>query len=314
MKAPSTLSIAGIVFITLASCSADHSSNGYKAQDLAVTPSPTAASADSTVMSASETADGSVISLNDPARKIIKTADLRCRVKDVYAATSHIEQMTTATGGQISDSRMENATDDTRTLPYSSDSLRQVESYTTTAHLTLRIPVSKLDTVLTDIAAQSAFINSRNLHLDDVTLRYLSNKLKNTAMTANDAGQQAKKLARRTGDAVYSGEYADHRNETVIDRRIENLQLSDQVAYATLTLDLYQPQRISFMIVPDITSLMKPTIWQQAGIAINNGWLLLRSLFIALLQIWPIVLVLIAGLSYYYFRRSGRRTTPIMRA
>lgn len=249
--------------------------------------------------------DDHALSLNDPARKVIKTADLRCRVTDVFAATTHLERLAYASGGQIADSRLDNVTDDKRSLPYKTDSLREVESYTTTAHLTLRIPVAQLDTVLTDIAAQSAFVHTRSLKLDDVTLRYLGNKLKNEAQSTGGASKQAQALARRSADAVSVGQYADERAETRIDRRIENLQLSDQAAYATLTVDLYQPQRVAFVIVPDTALLMKPGFGQQVLMALNNGWLLLRALMIGLLHIWPLLLIAAAAILIYR-RRSGR--------
>jgi hypothetical protein len=292
------------ILVFAASCHNAGDRNAYRTSDLSEAPT-----ADSAMVSApapSNMSGEKLIPLNDESRKIIKTADLRCRVTDVLSATTHVELLAQSTGGQISDSRLENNAEEVRSLPYKPDSLRQVESYTTTAHLTLRIPVSRLDTVLSDIAANAAFINNRSLHLDDVTLRYLSNKLKNEAMATNGADQHALTLARRSKDAVFSGEYTDERNETRIDRRIENMQLTDQVTYATLTLDLYQPQRISATIIPNIEYLMKPTLAQQIGIALNNGWLLLRAIFIGLLQIWPLLLLLIAGLIFYRARRAKR--------
>ena len=253
--------------------------------------------------------DDKVLSLNAPARKIIKTADLRCRVEDVYTATTRIERMANAIGGQIANSKLENVTEESRTLPYKTDSLQQVESFTTTAQLTLRIPVNALDTILADIAGDAAFINNRSLHLDDATLRYLSNKLKQEAMAAHDATGRSGALAKRTGDAIVSGIYTDDHNEASIDRRIGNMQLVDQAAYATLTVELYQPPRISRSIMPDMEALMKPTMGQQAALALNNGWQLLRGLLIALLTVWPLLLVSAAGyFAWHVYRlRSVRQ-------
>jgi hypothetical protein len=305
----SVLSVVSIIaIISVTSCRNAGSGGDRSAETTSLAP----IAADSTsITSNTAAANGLVeadkpIALNDRSRKIIKTADLRCRVTDVFAATTHIERLAAATGGQISASRLENATDNTQRLPYKTDSLQQVESYTTTAHLSLRIPVLMLDTVLSDIAANASFINTRNLMLDDVTMRYLSNKLKNDAMASNDAAQKARLLARKSHEAIYSGEYTDERNDTRIDRQIENMQLNDQVTYATLTLDLYQPQRISRSIIPDIEYLMKPTVGQQAGMALSQGWQLLQAMFIALLQVWPLILVIIGGWLLYRYRRAKK--------
>jgi len=307
MKASLIITVSIAVLFALASCGNAGSGNDHTTASMS-----TEGVADSVAMTSSAApTDGAVaaeqpIALNDRSRKIIKTADLRCRVKDVFAATTHIERLTSAAGGQISESRLTNATDDTHTLPYSSDSLRQVASYTTTAHLTLRVPVVMLDTVLSDIAGNASFINTRNLVLDDVTMRYLSNKLKNEAMADNDAARRARVLARKSREAVYSGQYTDVRNDTRIDRQIENMQLNDQVTYATLTLDLYQPQRISQTIIPDIDHMMQPTLGQRAGMALSQGWQLLQSIFIGLLQVWPLIILLIIGWLLYRYRRARK--------
>ncbi len=297
-----------ILCIALASCGRnERSAEAVSKADLAVAaPAPPAEAM------ANSSDESKALSLSSPSRKIIKTADLRCRVSDVFTATTNIERLSNSVGGQISDSKLENSSDEVRSLPYKSDSLKQVSSYTTTAHLNLRIPVSSLDTVLGSIAAQSAFVDSRNLHLDDVTLRYLSNKLKNDAMGGNDAASRARGLARKTGDAVFSGDYTDERNNTRIDRRIENMQLNDQVTYATLTVDLYQPQRIHEMIIPDIAFLMKPTLGQQASLAINNGWQLLKALFIGLLEIWPLSLLALAAIIVFRRYRSRKPARAVL--
>ena len=304
MKASMIALLFGILFLA-ASCNSDRSGGKHAS----VQPAASEASGNVDFDANQKTVNGNVsseaaMSLNAPERKIIKTADLRCQVTDVFAATTRMERLAATTGGQISESKMENVTENLRTLPYKTDSLRDVVSYTTTAHLILRIPVMSLDTVLSDMAANAAFINSRSLHLDDVTMRYLSNKLKNEAMESNDPASRARTLAHHSGEAVLSGDYADQRNETRIDRHIENMQLRDQVTYATLTVDLYQPQRISQTIVPDIEYLMKPTMGQQAGIALNNGWQLLRAILIGLMQIWPLLLIATIGyLSYRFYKR-----------
>jgi hypothetical protein len=301
----SHIALIGIL-LTAAACNSEHRS-GYNSRN----GISAAAAADSVAAFAEErtpaTADlRQPAPINDPARKIIKTADLRCRVGDVFAAVTRTERLVAATGGQVSDSRMENSTDETRSLPYKPDSLRRVESYTTTAHLTLRIPVTALDTVLSDIAAGADFINNRSLHLDDVTLRYLSNRLKNEALAANNSAQHAQKLARHSHEAIYSGDYTDERNETRIDRQIENMQINDQVSYATLTVDLCQPQRLAQRVVPDIGNLMKPTVGQQAALALADGWQLLRVAVVGLLRIWPLLIVAAAGVFLFRYRRSRR--------
>lgn len=303
------LGIPVLFIIGLASCGRSSEQQAYKAATHASAPAVESEVAADAAPGAPEANEDKAMSLESNVRKIIKTADMRCRVRDVYAATSGMERMMADVGGQISESRMDNQSTGTRTLPYKTDSIRQIQSYTTTAHLTLRVPVRKLDTVLSSIAAQAAFIHSRNLKLDDVTLQFLGNRLRNEAAAANDAAERARMLARRSSDAVSAGQYTDERDDQRIQRRLENMGIQDQVTYATLQVDLYQPERIDEQIVPDMDRLMKPSFGQQVGMALSGGWQLLQQFLVWLVQVWPILLAGVLVWLLFRFRKV-RRIVP----
>jgi len=236
---------------------------------------------------------GSTLPLNDPARKLIRSADLRCRVSDVLGTTTAVERMVASCGGQITTSNLENTATSTETLPYKTDSLRQVSAFTTTSHLHLRVPVSKLDTVLAAIAAQSTFMNSRNLKLDDVTLSYLSNELKNAAMQEHDPSKMAQQKAIKAQEVLAVSQYMDQRNETRIDRHLDLLKVDDQVSYANLDIDLYEPERVQNLIIPNVKYLMNPTLGQQTRLALGDGWRFLSGFFILILEVWPFSLIVL---------------------
>lgn len=246
--------------------------------------------------------------INSPDRKIIRTADLRCRVKDVFATTSGIENLVTSLGGQVSKSTLENSIDDTRRLQYASDSLQVVQSYTTTAQLTLRVPFERLDTLLTVIASNSAFMNERHLKLEDVTLQYLGNQLRNKAQEQNNVVGQVSKGKRKISQIIDAGQYIDQRNDQRIDRTIENFSLNTQARFATLTLDLYQPQRLDRQIIADTDKMMQPGFGQRTKMALMGGWQMIQELMLLLLRIWPLVL---AGLIVMIvFRKKLIRLAP----
>lgn len=115
--------------------------------------------------------------------------------------------MTTNLHGVIIESRMENSTTGTNIFPYKPDSLKQATSFTTTAHLTLRVPVKQLDTLLYGVAAQAGFIDARVLQLEYVTLQHLSNQLKEAAAAENDLPDDARQMARKTADVIAVGDY-----------------------------------------------------------------------------------------------------------
>ena len=252
-------------------------------------------------------AAGNVLSLNDPARKLIHTANINCRVKDVYTATSSLETLVFSVGGQVMESHLENQRSAVRMQPYVTDSLRQVQEYTTTSHLTVRVPVRRLDTVLHAVAANADFIESRNLELEDVTFQYIGNKMLNDKTT--DLTGEALKRSKKTADVMEVSQYSDERKAEAISRSVENMSIDDKVSYATFTVDLSQPARIDALIIPDTEHLMQPALGQRLQQALHNSVLMVQAVLVFFVTIWPL-LVFIALLLWgirYYSRRSQLR-------
>ena len=302
MRLPVSILLITAGCVLAASCNNEPHKN-YEATAADSTSSVTAAAA-----APDDARKSAIAPINSPDRKIIKTADLRCRVTDVIASTTRIEHLVTEAGGQISQSHLANETNMKNTLPYTGDSVRELQSYTTTARLTLRLPVAKLDSILVAIAGQAAFVQTRNLQLQDVTLQYLSNKLKNGA-TANTTTTAAKPvtLARKTGDAITANNYAQSQSDANINRNIENLSLIDEAAYATLEVELYQPQRLDVVIAANTEHMMQPAFSQRVHEALATGSRLLQLLCVGLLTIWPLLLGAAVTLLLVFRRRVWKR-------
>lgn len=259
-------------------------------------------------IAADSSGENNVMALNDPDRKLIHTADINCRVKDVYNATASLEAMVHSVGGQVMESRLENRRSEMHMQPYTNDSLRQVQEYTTTSHLTVRVPVSHLDTVLHAVAANADFIESRNLELQDVTFQYIGNKMLNKG--AADLTDDALKRSKKTSDVMQVSEYADERKALEINRSVENMEIDDKVSYATFTVDLAQPARVDVLIVPDTEQLMQPGLGQRLKQAVHSSVMILQSLLVFIVTIWPLLLIiaLLFGTIRYFSRRQQWRT------
>lgn len=257
-----------------------------------------APSADSVVMSSN------LSDINSPSRKIIHTADIRCRVSDVYRSVDTLERMVNELGGMIAESHMENSTTSVRSVRFSVDSLKQVTGYTTTAHLTLRIPNFFLDTVIRKVPMLATFIDTRTMQRQDVTLKYLANAMKNQA-----AGIAPPAIADKKNGGVKENKAASSPqalgNDTVIDRRIENLQILDDVNYATLKVDLYQPEKVDVQIVADTDRAASVPFGSRILLALGDGWQMMKGLVIVLLTAWP--LWLLVGLVLYALSIMRRR-------
>lgn len=241
------------------------------------------------------------------AAKVIKTADISCRVEDVVAASSKIEQAVVAMGGHVEDSRMSTNIVDDKTMPYKPDSLRHVQVCSPSAMLKLRVPTAKLDSVLSILPAIAVYIDGRRLSQEDVTLRYLSNEMLNAP-----TGKTAR--VRVNGqEALAMNKYTDEQKEKRVARAIENLDLEQRAAFASLTVGLSQPEVVRVQILPEMESLVTTPFYMRCYMASHTGIEIVKGIILVLLSIWPLLLtgaVLFVGLRKVK-RRKQRKDIPL---
>jgi hypothetical protein len=294
MKTARCILLFATVAFFLSSC-ANGSGEGaaYSAAAPATTSQVEASAADSA---------GTVLSLADPARKILRTADLRCRVRDAYAAASALETAVRSIGGAIAESRLQATESYTEEVAHGDDSLKQIRTFTTSAHLTLRVPVAQLDSIVQLVPHNAVFLHHRTLAQEDATLRYLGAELKNKSA---DHTREALAKARKTGDVITAAEYDAKRTERSIDRRIENLDILDRAAFATLTVEYYQPQSVDEQVVVNPAAAARTPLGARMAMAIRSGWRGMESLVVAVVALWPLWLLTVAGVMLYRAIRRG---------
>ncbi|WP_160715524.1 DUF4349 domain-containing protein [Chitinophaga solisilvae] len=279
--------------MVLAACGQRH----YRsAEDAAHSPEQQAvAAADSTDFSSD------ISALNSPSRKRVRTADVRCRVQDVFRAASRLEQTVTAVQGIVVESRMKNEAVQQHELPYTSDSVRQVQLYTPTASLTLRVPVGHLDSVVHTLTSMAAFIEYRTLTDQDYTWNYLSNSLK------NDKLAPVKKIKPDAGTSSLDiAKFEEEQHEKSVDRSISNMQLLDNVAYSTFTVQLFQPEVADVQVVVNPQQFKRAPFGTEVRTALRDGAVMMRNILLGMLQVWPFWIAVAAGIAAYrrYFAKS----------
>jgi hypothetical protein len=267
-----------IPILALCACQGQYNHNAKEAYTYADTADTTAFPAD-------------MANLTSPSRKRIRTADVRCRVTNVFTATSRMEQLVTSLNGIVVESSMQNVALQQHEFPYSSDSVKRVQLYTPTANLTLRVPVAQLDTVVYTLTGMAGFIDHRILKETDATLHYLANALKNQ-QTNNDNRTVVPDKKVTTLDVA---KYQDQKQDQVIDRKIANLDIQDNVAFATFTVQLFQPEMADIQVVVNPAQITRAGFGTEILTALRCGGELLRELIIFFLQLWPLWLILVAG-------------------
>jgi len=229
-------------------------------------------------------------------RKIIRNVDFHCKVPNVLNAVTLLEKQVKAAGGMIAGSHIDNSSGEMRTIAYKPDSLKQVQVYHTTATMVLRVPAAMLDSVVSLIPTVSGFVETRTLSQQDVTLKYLSNHLLNKPEETHSKVSRGNQQAADSKDVIEIEKNEDARREHTINRYIENLRITDDVAYATLSVQFTQPDQTLVQIIANPDYIMTVPFATRCSVAMQGGLELVSGIIIGLLSIWPLLLIMSIGL------------------
>ena len=262
---------------------------------------------DSSVTRPLEDTLGSSLGLTSPERKIIRTADFNCKVQNVFTAVNGLENLVKSVGGMVQDSHIENSSNEPQTIEYKPDSLKRTQVYTTTARLTLRVPSDCIDSVVQNIPAMVTFIDSRTLSQNDVTAHFLGNQLKNAIGTKVYTPGKGVQLAKNTEDLVQLQEYEDNKQAQLVNRKVENMLLLDDVHYATITVALSQPQQVLVQTIINPDYFTRVPFILQFQSALRSGWEGILEVLVAFMSIWPLLILSVIGWKVYRFWLKNRR-------
>jgi hypothetical protein len=254
--------------------------------------SPSSTFHEATATADSTTFSNEITSINSPSRKRVRTADVRCRVNNVFNATSALEHVVNSMDGIVVESTMQNEFGVTKEIPYSADSLKHIQLYSPTANLTLRVPAAKLDSVVQSLTAMASFIDYRTLKSQDKTLDYLSNALKNNEQGNTEETAPPVPVKKKALDVIA---YEDRKKENIIDRKIVNMAILDDVNYATFSVQLFQPQIADVQIIINPDRITRAGFGAELLTALRNGADIFKNVLLFFLQLWPFLLLTVAG-------------------
>ena len=243
-----------------------------------------------------ETADSTAI------EKIVKTADMRFRVKNVQNTKEQLSKTIKKEGGTVAEFSIESTIQETDKIKQSTDSLKEITSYRTQGYLVAKVPSEKLDEFTNTIAKMAVFVDNQSMKMDDQSIAYLSNKLK--AQNRVDAIEKINKVASKKSANVESSLYI---KDDYVDKRIENMQIDSRVKFSTITLNFYQDNTVKTMIVAnDNLYDYRPAFINRLWLGIVNGWTIFKEIIIAISNLWMLILVGIAIFFTikYFIRRN----------
>ncbi|MET0571650.1 MAG: DUF4349 domain-containing protein [Pedobacter agri] len=228
--------------------------------------------------------------------KIVKTADIRFRVKDVQQTKEKLSERIKAQGGTIAEFSTESIIQETQKVKLSADSLKEITAYRTEGYLVARVPAERLDDFTNTIAKMALFVDRQSMKLDDQSLIYLANKLK--ADNREDAVRRINKLATKKSPNVETSLLI---KDDYVDKKIQNLLIDSRVKYSTITLNFYQDNTIKTMTVAnDNVYDYKPGFANRLWLSITNGWTIFKEIILGIANLWMLIIV---GLALFFIIR-----------
>jgi hypothetical protein len=235
------------------------------------------------------------------SEKIIKTADMRFRVKDVQNTKEKLSSAVKAEGGTIAEFTVQSNIQQTEKVKYSTDSLLELTSYRTEGLIIAKVPSDKLDEFTNKVAKLAVFIDQQSLKMDDQSIVYLSNKLKNENRV--EAVEQLNKHANKKSNNV---ETSLSLKDDYVDKKIENLMIDSKVQYSTITLNFYQDNTVkSILVGNDDLYSYRPNFFTRLGLSFQNGWYIFKEFILVAMNLW--VWILIGTAAYFSFKYYRKR-------
>jgi hypothetical protein len=237
--------------------------------------------------------------------KIIKTADMKFRVKNVQHTKERLSEAIKAEKGTLASFGIQSQVQQLEKVSYSADSLLELTSYRTEGSITASIPTDKLDEFTNKVAKMAIFVDQQSLAMDDQSITYLANKLKNQNRT--EAVQQLNKNVSKKNDNVKT---AVDLKDSAIDNKINNMLIDSKVNYSTITLNFYQDNTVQKLVVGnDRLQDYRPNFFTRLWLNLQNGWVIFMEVILAIANLWMLIFILVIGyLAYKHFRKV--RTTP----
>jgi hypothetical protein len=231
--------------------------------------------------------------------KLVKTAGIHFKVKNVQQTAEHITTLATSINGIVIHHQMGSTAERSDDVRFSNDSVMRVTSFNTTAEMTVKIPSVKLEDFLNQVGHLGIYVNDRRMDITDKSLDYLSAHLKLKSLTELISQQKKGKVIIKKPEDVLN------LKNDMIDQQIGNRQIDDAVKNSIVTLSFYQSNTINKEIIAnDDPSAYKLPFFKRLGMAVANGWGLFVDVIIGMANIW---MFLFAGIGAWMIIRYYKR-------
>ena len=239
-------------------------------------------------------------------KALLITASADFKVEDVVKTSDAIESLTRQQAGYVALSNISNHPHDSRTFVQGNKNIT-ITTYTRQADMTVRIPRANVSKFLAQLQQQVAFLNGQQFSAQDVTLdiyrEQLASQLNSDMASELSQERLSSKNDKDQGSNVdaITATYAARRQQELA--KLEQLAIADKVQYSTINLTFMQPDISYKETTQNLDVLLEaeqPSFSSQVGQAFKDGWEILRSVALGLIQLWW--LLVLGGIFYLIYR------------
>lgn len=214
--------------------------------------------------------------------KIIKSASLKYKVKNVKKVTKLIKKLSHRYKGYISNLRYEN-------------NLYEKEN-----HFTIKIPKQYFDLLIDSVANYAEFIDYENITTQDVSEEYIDVQ---TRLETKLKVKKRYELILRGKVKTVEEVLLTEEKLRILQEEIEAAQgrikfITNKVQFSTIQINLYET--VDYKKEP---LTYKKKFSSKLINALAFGWNFLEQLFLGLVYVWPLILISIVGIFVYRKRR-----------
>lgn len=250
----------------------------------------------------------SVAEMKVKDKQFIKTADVNMEVKDVYNATIAIEKSVQELGGFVTNSNLQSNVVSESTYNTSNEEAMLVKKYQTENRMQVRIPTEKLGELLAAINTNKLFLNSRFINAEDVTANIKYSELE---------GKRNQKTSENINKLKTNKDKVKLDDENMSEGNLQQLQsmnMTDDLKYSTIDIYIKEPQlRIAEIAVTNTTNIdnkYKYNFIYDAKDGFVYGFYLIQRIIVALINVWPLLLIAAAILYVVRKRKTSKPGQP----
>jgi hypothetical protein len=230
----------------------------------------------------------------DSIKKFIRTADIKFKVTNVEKSTYKIEDIITHFDGFVVNTNLNCRINYTESNRMKEDSTLQRTHYVVENTLTFRVPKTKLDTTLKQIVSQIAFLDHRIITAEDVSFAAIKDQMHQKRFSRYQQRiTKATDKSEKTNAVVNAENGLYEKEERADESTLDNLVLNDKVEYATVSMFIYQDERIrdETVFTPPSIETYQPSFGSEFVTSAKFGWTLVQQLFLLLIRIWPLLII-----------------------